>query len=366
MNEHPLISVVVPVYNVEKYLPRCIESILKQTYTNFELILVDDGTPDRSGIICDRYAEKDSRIRVIHKENGGVSTARNAGIDAAKGEWITFVDSDDWIDENYLHVLQSPLNENYYDMTVGELNWRYITISYKETDAYVLEAQKMAGSEELLGGVHFSGPCFKLFSLDIIKRQEIYFPVNVAKGEDSFFVAKYLQQCTKIYMTGKPIYFYNWLNTDSVTHKDPYYEERYLWDIYNIDEYEKVLTRFGITEPLKGDLVSKRAIVGFIDVVSPIMNKFDVDEAKSKISELLNYYDNWIKKDYRWIIDIKSEMVRRVAECFVKREADSIYYILASKQQERQSFSKKIKRQVKKMIIPFLEKYRDGLIKFKF
>ena len=92
------ISVIVPVYNVESYLARCVDSILAQTYQNLEIILVNDGSRDASGSICDAYAQKDSRITVIHKENGGLSSARNAGIDAASGEYLTFVDSDDWIE----------------------------------------------------------------------------------------------------------------------------------------------------------------------------------------------------------------------------------------------------------------------------
>ena len=101
----PKISVIVPVYNTEKYLDRCIQSILAQTYTDFELLLVDDGSTDSSGAICDKYAEQDSRVRVFHKENGGVSSARNQGLDNAKGEWITFVDSDDWVDREFFNIL---------------------------------------------------------------------------------------------------------------------------------------------------------------------------------------------------------------------------------------------------------------------
>ena len=99
MNKTPTISVIAPVYNTEKYLPRCIDSILAQTFTDFELLLIDDGSKDNSGAVCDEYASKDERVRVFHKENGGVSSARNVGLDNAKGEWITFVDSDDWIAE---------------------------------------------------------------------------------------------------------------------------------------------------------------------------------------------------------------------------------------------------------------------------
>ena len=98
----PQISVIVPVYKVESYLPRCIDSILAQTFTDFELILVDDGSPDNCGVICDEYAARDNRIHVIHKENGGVSSARNAGIRLAGSDWITFVDSDDYLAENAL------------------------------------------------------------------------------------------------------------------------------------------------------------------------------------------------------------------------------------------------------------------------
>ncbi len=106
MDQDILISVIVPVYNVQEYLPRCVDSILAQTYENLEIILVDDGTKDASDKICDEYAARDTRIRVIHKENGGLSSARNAGIDIAKGEYLSFVDSDDWIEpDTYAHML---------------------------------------------------------------------------------------------------------------------------------------------------------------------------------------------------------------------------------------------------------------------
>lgn len=104
-NTLPLISVIVPVYNVEKYLKRCLDSIRKQTYSNIEILLIDDGSTDQSGRICDDFAKLDSRVRVFHKENGGVSTARNLGIEQAKGEYITFVDSDDYVDSDYIEYL---------------------------------------------------------------------------------------------------------------------------------------------------------------------------------------------------------------------------------------------------------------------
>ena len=97
---NPLVTIIIPVYNVEKFLPQCLDSILSQTFTDWECILIDDGSPDNSGAICDEYAQQDSRFRVIHQENKGVSAARNAGLDVAKGEWIAFVDSDDWVERD--------------------------------------------------------------------------------------------------------------------------------------------------------------------------------------------------------------------------------------------------------------------------
>ncbi len=128
----PTVSVIVPVYNVEPYLHRCVDSILAQTFTDFELILVDDGSPDNCGAICDEYAAKDERVHVIHQKNGGLSAARNAGIDWAfansDSEWISFVDSDDWVNEKYLELLykavvvtKAEISQCVYQQTMGEV-----------------------------------------------------------------------------------------------------------------------------------------------------------------------------------------------------------------------------------------------------
>ena len=126
-NGNPLISVIVPVYKVEEYLARCVDSILGQTYRNLEILLVDDGSPDRCGVMCDEYASRDSRIRVIHKENGGLSSARNAAIDAARGEYIGFVDSDDWIEpETYEALLDMALAEKVKLVCAGPVSYTHL------------------------------------------------------------------------------------------------------------------------------------------------------------------------------------------------------------------------------------------------
>ena len=125
MNKIPLFSVIVPIYNVEKDLCTCIDSILAQTFTDFELILVNDGSTDCSGKICDEYALKDSRIKVLHKENGGASDARNNGLDIAIGTRVCFIDADDYVDNNFLEIF----NKRDADMVVQGLHCIY-TVSY--------------------------------------------------------------------------------------------------------------------------------------------------------------------------------------------------------------------------------------------
>ena len=107
----PLISVIIPVYKVERYLDKCVNSVLSQTYTNLEIFLVDDGSPDNSGMMCDKYARDDSRVKVIHKKNGGLSDARNAAIDVATGDWLTFIDSDDYVAPDYVDTLYTLVSE---------------------------------------------------------------------------------------------------------------------------------------------------------------------------------------------------------------------------------------------------------------
>ena len=121
----PKISVIVPVYNTERFLQRCIDSVLAQTYQDFELLLIDDGSKDSSGAICDEYAAQDARVRVFHKKNGGVSSARNLGLDNVRGEWITFVDADDWIESEMLELLLRKGEETGADIVMGDFLFAY-------------------------------------------------------------------------------------------------------------------------------------------------------------------------------------------------------------------------------------------------
>lgn len=200
----PAVSVVVPVYNVEKFLSECVDSILAQTFTDYEIILVDDGSPDGSGAICDAYAERESRISVIHKENGGVSTARNAGIDAARGEYIAFVDSDDTIPPTALADLYVEV-ENHPGVTVvvGQiLASDHIiapsldVLDYTEDRAYIR-------SRNLWKMLSFSASSRLVRREDVIYHR-LYFMPGISCGEDPLWVymlhkhVKSVAQCRKV------------------------------------------------------------------------------------------------------------------------------------------------------------------------
>ena len=144
-----LLSIVVPVYDVEQYLPRCIDSILKQSFTDFELILVNDGSPDNCPIICDEYADKDDRIKVIHKENGGLSDARNTGINKARGKYISFIDSDDFIVENAYEVLISQAEKKSLDIVTGA------AIEYYAENNQKPKGIKRSFTNEVMSGIDF-------------------------------------------------------------------------------------------------------------------------------------------------------------------------------------------------------------------
>ena len=136
----PLISVIIPIYKAEKYIEKCVRCVLAQSYRNLEVILVDDGSPDSSGAICDKLATEDCRIRVIHKENGGAATARNAGLDVMTGEYIAFVDADDYMELNYIETLYRTLKENNAQVSICNFKTGYV---FRNFHSLLIQAYKL-------------------------------------------------------------------------------------------------------------------------------------------------------------------------------------------------------------------------------
>lgn len=204
----PLISVIVPVYKVEPYLSRCIDSILAQTFADFELILVDDGSPDNCGKICDEYAQKDKRIQVIHKENGGLSSARNEGIDWAfansNSQWLTFIDSDDWIHPQYLELLLFGATSTNTDICVCEYKE---TSEFSDFEKFDNTDTQMLSPEELFVNYHVTATVAwcKLYKKSCF--ESIRYPLGKLH-EDEYTTYKILFEKNHISYMKEPLYFY--------------------------------------------------------------------------------------------------------------------------------------------------------------
>lgn len=191
MKEMPYISIIVPVYNAEKYIEECIDSILCQSYRNFELLLINDGSVDQSGSICENYALQDERVHVFHQKNSGVSVARNKGLDVAKGEWVTFIDADDCIGDEYLaQMIQHDSNDLVvcsYRCIPGSSNVLQLPDQTYHTKKDIGNCLKQA-----IDSFFFGSPWCKIFKLSIIKTHGIHFDPKIKSGEDTLFVQNYL------------------------------------------------------------------------------------------------------------------------------------------------------------------------------
>ena len=212
----PKISVIVPVYNVEQYIVRCVDSILSQTFSDFDLVLIDDGSPDNCGTICDSYAKQDTRINVLHKENGGLSEARNVGLDwvfsHSNSEWITFIDSDDWVHPQYLEALYYSILDTECCVAVCNFSEVYREkpgYSFYNNSSIILDSEKLFCEKRKIAVI----ACCKLYKKGLFS--EIRFPPGKIH-EDVFVTYKLLFACKKIVYIERDLYFY-FQNPDSIT-----------------------------------------------------------------------------------------------------------------------------------------------------
>ena len=212
------VSIIIPVYKAEKYLSKCVDSVLNQSYTDLEVILVEDGSPDNCGAICDDYAKKDSRIKVVHKENEGVSKARNAGLDIATGEYVQFVDSDDYLELQMTEKLVHAMKEQKVDMVLcgfyeKNLNFEKVSKIEEETGIYKKKDFLMRIMNNPYS-FHYGVLWNKLFKRKVIER--IRFSSDMDFGEDFIFNLHYLGKIEKIAVIEEPLYYYIRFITDSL------------------------------------------------------------------------------------------------------------------------------------------------------
>ena len=207
------LSVIVPVYKVEKYLHRCIDSILNQDFSDYELILVDDGSPDKCGVICDEYEKKDSRIKVIHKENGGLSSARNAGIDIMSGEYVTFIDSDDFIHPSMFSSMMGEMKNQNADISICSFLRTSEKVDYPDTSLKYKAFNNTESVKMLYSvGISFITAWGKIYKSSLF--ENIRYP-HGKYHEDEFTTYKLLYSAKKVIFTEDRLYFY-YVNPESI------------------------------------------------------------------------------------------------------------------------------------------------------
>lgn len=206
----PLITVIVPCYKVEKYLTCCIDSIINQTYQNLEILLVDDGSPDRCGVICDEYAIRDKRIKVIHKENGGLSDARNVAIDIAKGEFLTFIDSDDYVSSKHVEVLYRLIEKYHCQLSVSQWQEFRENSEGRVVDKKVLKEIVYDTPQKAVSAMYYqmdfdNAVWGKMYHKSLF--ENIRFPKGIIY-EDDYTVYRLMFSCKKVAYTNKITYYY--------------------------------------------------------------------------------------------------------------------------------------------------------------
>ena len=246
----PKVSIVVPIYNAEKYLENCIYSIINQTFIDMQILLIDDGSTDRSGEICDNYAQWDTRITVHHMRNAGVSAARNAGIAHAAGMYISFVDADDEIDSHMIEDLYNLIDKGCADLSICGHTSVYVKDNKRRSVQHLPPVHNSSTKVflekigDFLDSESIQGPCAKLFRTSLIVNDGIQFPGDMTYGEDTIFVYRYLAACKGIISTSTCYYFYMHRNSGSLSRIIREDKMQIYLRLYA--ELNSLLVRFGI------------------------------------------------------------------------------------------------------------------------
>lgn len=299
VEQFDLVSIIIPVYKVEKYIKRCVDSVINQTYSNLEIILVDDGSPDNCGQICDDYLQKDNRIKVIHKKNGGLSDARNVGILQAKGTYISFLDSDDYIDSNFIKELYELCVINESDIAFCHIyrgNKRIKTIFSKDSDYNVYSSKELLDKWHSIF-THIETVAWgKLYHRSLFQLDDAS-PLLYETGrlhEDVLMTHKLVYNASRIVITNKAFYHYT-INPDSITNKT-FSCKRFIDTNYSLEERTAFFKSKGFDKAYHRLLIF--TLKGWILGISKIK---------------------------KWNIDCPNEVLR-VNKCFSKRYDEAISF----------------------------------------
>ncbi|WP_163400499.1 glycosyltransferase family 2 protein [Flavobacterium fluviatile] len=218
INSNLLVSIIVPMYNVEKYLVKCLDSITSQSHTNLEILLVNDGSPDDSGIIADNYAQKDMRVKVFHRENKGVSATRNFGLEQAIGEYVVFVDSDDYLSPDFVEYMLKIVSQTKAEFCLSKNIFTSTNMKQVTNDEIKVYSPEEATSALLYPGIVI-GSWNKMFKRSLLEDKNIKFPTDFFMGEGLNFITTVSQLANKVGVGERKVYFYRTDNAESATTK---------------------------------------------------------------------------------------------------------------------------------------------------
>lgn len=319
----PEISIIIPVYNVEKYLRSCLESILQQSFHDWECILINDGSSDKSGQICDTYCQLDSRFKVIHKVNGGVSSARNEGLNIAKGDWVCFVDSDDRIEGDSLEYMISLNKEKGCDVSICTLvkddlpQFGVKVLKEREKNELIWSCLTYRTQKYASKGLLVDGPCAKLFRMSIIKDYNIKYVDGLCKSEDALFAAEFYHHARRVVFDSYPVYHYT-LNPNSICHTynkshicmlaalldlEQEFVDRYYSNEQEFENVVKMRAISALLQVLFESNANKRPLRERVDALKLFFNSGNVDSiiASTRYSDIKPYFSDDFKQFDLWL-----------------------------------------------------------------
>lgn len=298
------VSIILPIYNVQEYIEECLDSILRQTHKNLEIILVDDGSPDSCGNIIDRYAKNDHRIKTIHKENGGVSSARNAGLRIAEGEYICFADPDDYLSDDYVEYLLSLAYFNCCDVSISK--GPYINCNGSKKDEIFIKNNVDISYEMLLHKIPIGVYC-KLFKSDFLRKNHIKFNQDLYIGEGFNFNMKAFQLANKIAVGFKSIYFYRTNEKSAV-------------NLFNIKKWENALYSLSVIE--KELIVSDKKIFYAMNFAKWydgcfILRRLIKNSVYNDYPEMVSKCKQLIRQNTRFVFFVKTSLKNKIKALFL-------------------------------------------------
>ncbi|WP_138494424.1 glycosyltransferase family 2 protein [Paenibacillus pinistramenti] len=294
------LSIIIPVYNVEDYISKCLDSILDQTYTDYEILLIDDGSKDNSLNICKEYEQQDSRIRVFQQPNKGPSAARNLGISHAKGTYLAFIDSDDYIKPDMFSELMGWMHDTQTDLVISPMTVEYLYFKNRKMLLPTLEydgkinisPEDAAKVVSLFETAMINSPCARLYKTDIIKTNRILMPDGIDYSEDLMFNIEYLKYCRSIFLMNKSYYFYTKKKQGSIT--TSYRHQQF--HSFNL-AHDKALEYLHGILGISGELENKAYYIFIPNIIISFINLFYKDCPMSR-SEKMAYIHS-ILRDQR-------------------------------------------------------------------